>query len=123
MLCTTVTSTASRSARSSGGKAWSLPTCSRGSTRSTRDEPGSSPRLSLADEDRTSSSGLRPSSNPPCTSHLPHLLTGMQCAADHRYNCRWSVENVPGGEAEKSVPAIDQAVLAAVVGGEALAMR
>src|SRR5260370_7115772 len=57
-LGNTVTSTASRSARSSGGGALSLPTCSRGSTRSTKDEPGSSRRLSRGDEDRTSLSGL-----------------------------------------------------------------
>src|SRR6266446_4126971 len=50
--CTTVTSIASRSVRSSGGRESSLPTCSRGSTRSTRDEPGSSPLLSLGNKDR-----------------------------------------------------------------------
>ena len=59
----------------------------------------------------------------PMSSHLRHRLTGLQRAADHRYDCRRSVENVPGGEAEKSVPGIDQPVLAAIVCGEALAMR
>src|SRR6266567_4685556 len=59
----------------------------------------------------------------PCPTHLPHRLTGLQRAADQRYDCRRSVDNVPGGEAEKSVSGIDQAVLAAVVCGEPLAMR
>jgi hypothetical protein len=47
----------------------------------------------------------------------------LQRAADHRYDCPRSVEDVSGGKAEHSVPGIDQAVLAAVVCGEALAMR
>jgi hypothetical protein len=46
-----------------------------------------------------------------------------QRAADHRYDCRRSVENVSSSEAKKSIPGIDQPVLAAVVCGEALAMR
>ena len=50
-------------------------------------------------------------------------MTGLQSAADHRYDCRRIVENVSGGEAEKSVPGIDQPVLATVVCGETLAMR
>ena len=64
-----------------------------------------------------------PSTNPPVPSDLPHRLTGLQRAADHRYDCRRSVENVPGGEAEKSVPGVDQPVLTAVICGEALAVR
>src|SRR5260370_23402462 len=48
---------------------------------------------------------------------------GGQRAADHRYDCRRSVENVSSGEAKKSIPGIDQPVLAAVVCGEALAVR
>jgi hypothetical protein len=47
----------------------------------------------------------------------------LQRAADHRYDRGRSVENVSGGEAEKSVPGIEQPVLAAVVCGDALAMR
>ena len=54
-----------------------------------------------------------------------HLKQRWRCkrAADDRYQCRRGVENITSGEAEKSVSRIDQPVLAAVVCGEALAMR
>src|SRR5260370_39640097 len=48
---------------------------------------------------------------------------GGQRAADHRYDCRRRVENVASGEAKKSIPGIDQPVLAGGVSGEALPTR
>jgi len=46
-----------------------------------------------------------------------------QRPSDYRYDCRRSVENVSSGETEEAIPSIDQSVLAAIVCGEAVAMR